>query len=91
MSYMKLPELDKDSPVRLDVAIEVMAGMMGTKTNLLLETTDPKLKQMLEAELQGLGAERKKMYAGDDVVIDKILNEYGPALKRMSGNNQHAA
>lgn len=79
--------------VRKDVAIEIMAEMLADKTREILEARKPpvdygKLKK-LEQERDDLLGERKKMYFGDEVVIKKIILEYGEIVRNQYTGDQH--
>ena len=65
-----------DELVKRDVAIEIMAGMIGIKINAKIVETDPEIIAKYEMELRQLFDERDKMYGGNQEVIEKILTIY---------------
>ncbi|MBE6451213.1 MAG: hypothetical protein E7016_04540 [Alphaproteobacteria bacterium] len=73
---------------KTDTAIEIMAARVGICINRLIaeedkpqNEQDAKLIERLNKELKILAKERERMYRGDKVVREKILNEYSTEVK----------
>ena len=64
---------------KLEIAIEILSVKIANmlKKGYLVE--DKEMKILLE--------EREKMYNGDNEVINKILNQYGPEIKKEYNNS----
>lgn len=59
---------------KLEVAVEILAAKIA-KTSRQGYTVEDK-------EIQTLLNEREEMYKGNNIIIDKIINEYGKEIKR---------
>ncbi len=58
---------------KLEVAVEILAAKIAI-TSRQSYNTDNEIKKLLK--------ERDEMYKGNDDVIEKILREYGPEIKK---------
>lgn len=67
MSYMNLN-------TKLEVAVEILAAKIA-KTSREGYTVEDK-------EIQTLLNEREEMYKGNNIIIDKMINEYGKEIKK---------
>lgn len=59
---------------KLEVALEVLSAKIANTSKKGYTVEDEELKILLE--------EREKMYLGDEKVIDKIIEIYGPEIKK---------
>lgn len=59
---------------KLEVAVEIISAKIAKLSNEKHGVEEP--------EMQNLLKEREKMYAGDEETIDKIINIYGPEIKK---------
>lgn len=71
-----------DKHVKIDVGIEIMADMIGTRARKMLEEKDPLVKEKLKSEIKLLSHERDKMYSGDQQIMNKIINVYSKEVKK---------
>lgn len=60
---------------KLEVAVEVISAKIAYLANAGYDETNE--------EMQNLFKERIKMYMGDEEVINKIINVYGPEMKKL--------
>jgi hypothetical protein len=58
---------------KLEVALEVIAAKIAKTSNKGYGVDDEEMKLLIK--------ERQQMYAGNEQVIDKIINLYGPEIK----------
>lgn len=74
---MDLNKISKNT--KLEIAIEILSVKIANmlKKGYLVE--DKEMKILLE--------EREKMYKGDNEIINKILNQYGPEIKKEYNNS----
>jgi len=69
-------DLDKLSKnTKLEVALEIISSKIAYTSNKGVTIEDDEMKILLQ--------EREKMYNGDEQIIDKIIREYGPEIKKM--------
>ena len=69
-------DLDKLSKnTKLEVALEIISSKIAYTSNKGITVEDDEMKILLQ--------EREKMYNGDEQIIDKIIREYGPEIKKM--------
>lgn len=59
---------------KLEIAVEIMAAKIAMYSNKGYKPEDEQMKKLIE--------EREEMYKGNNVVIDKIIIEYGPEIKK---------
>ena len=59
---------------KLEVAVEILAAKIANMSNAGYDVTTEEMKKLLK--------ERELMYSGDEEVIDKIINVYGPEIKK---------
>ena len=59
---------------KLEVALEVIAAKIADVSKKGYTIEDDELKTLLN--------ERQKMYLGNEEIIDKIIKEYGPEIKK---------
>lgn len=59
---------------KLEIAVEIMAAKIAMYSNKGYKPEDKQMKKLIE--------EREEMYKGNNVVIDKIIIEYGPEIKK---------
>lgn len=64
-------EMSKNT--KLEVALEIIASKIAKTSNKGYSVEDEQMKCLLN--------ERKEMYSGNEEVIDKIINVYGPEIK----------
>ena len=60
--------------IKLEVAVEVMAAKIAKLSNKGFSIESDEMKELLE--------ERKQMYKGNEEIINKIINVYGPEIKK---------
>ncbi len=58
---------------KLEIAVEVISAKIADASRKGLTTEDEEMKTLLK--------ERIEMYSGNEEIIDKIINVYGPELK----------
>ena len=63
-----------NSNTKLEVAVEIIAAKIAMVSTKGLKVDNEEIKQLIK--------EREKMYRGDKIVIDKIIREYGPEIKK---------
>ena len=68
-----------------DVAIEIMADMIGKRNIEQMNTDNLDEKNRLEKEIDVLLFERDEMYSGNETVIEKFLNVYSKEIKAYYG------
>lgn len=59
---------------KLEVAVEIISAKIANLSNAGYSVEDEKMKKLLK--------EMDKMYTGDEETIDKIINVYGPEIKK---------
>lgn len=59
---------------KLEVAVEIISAKIASMSNAGYTTENPEMQELLK--------EMDKMYTGDESTIDKIINVYGPEIKR---------
>lgn len=65
-----------------DLAIDIIANLIGIKTKKLLQEKDPVAIDLINKEIEHLHQEKKEMYFGNEEIIKKIIIEYGPIVKK---------
>lgn len=70
-----------DNHVKMDVAIEIMADMIGKLSIQKNKETNPETIVKIEKKLELLSKERYEMYAGNKEVIEKILTVYAEEIR----------
>lgn len=63
---------------KLEIAVEIMAAKIAKTSKEGYQLDDERMQQLIK--------ERNKMYIGNEDVIDKIINEYGPEIRRDYNN-----
>lgn len=63
---------------KLEIAVEIMAAKIAKTSKEGYQLDDERMQQLIK--------ERNKMYIGNEDVIDKIINEYGPEIRRYYNN-----
>lgn len=69
-----MDSLSMSPNTKLEVAIEVLSAKIAKTSKEGYTVNDEKMKELLK--------EREKMYSGDMQIIDKIIAEYGPEMKK---------
>ncbi|MBR3163359.1 MAG: hypothetical protein IKF17_04610 [Clostridia bacterium] len=59
---------------KLEVAVEIISAKIANMSNAGYTTENPEMQELLK--------EMDKMYTGDEETIDRIINIYGPEIKR---------
>ena len=59
---------------KLEIAVEIISAKIAYLSNEGYNETNEEMKELLE--------EREKMYRGNQETIDKIINVYGPEIKK---------
>ena len=59
---------------KLEVAVEILSAKIANLSNAGYNETNDEMQILLK--------EREKMYSGDEEVIEKIINVYGPEIKK---------
>lgn len=59
---------------KLEVAVEILAAKIAKTSKEGYSIEDQKIQILLN--------EREEMYKGNNIIIDKIINEYGKEIKR---------
>ena len=59
---------------KLEVAVEIIAAKIASLSNAGYNETNEEMQILLK--------EREQMYTGDEEVINKIINVYGPEIKK---------
>ena len=59
---------------KLEVALEIISAKIANLSNAGYSVNDEKMKILLN--------EREQMYSGNKEVIEKIINVYGPEIKK---------
>ena len=59
---------------KLEVALEILSAKIANTSKKGLSTQDEEMKALLE--------EREKLYSGDEEILKKIINVYGPEIKK---------
>lgn len=60
---------------KLEVAVEIISAKIASLSKAGYTTENPEMQELLK--------EMDKMYIGDEETIDKIINVYGPQIKKM--------
>lgn len=63
---------------KLEIAVEIMAAKIAKTSKEGYQLDDERMQQLIK--------ERNKMYIGNEDVIDKIINEYGPEIRKDYNN-----
>lgn len=58
---------------KLEIAVEIMAAKIAKTSKEGYTVQDSKMKNLID--------ERDKMYLGDEEIINKIIEKYGPEIK----------
>lgn len=69
---------DISKNTKLEIAVEIMAAKIAKTSKEGYLANEEKMKQLID--------ERNKMYVGNESIIDKIIKEYGPEIKRDYNN-----
>ncbi len=67
-------EKDMDPNTKLEVALEILDAKIGQAF---------KQKENNKEEYEKLLQERKKLYKGDKEILNKIIDVYGPEIKKI--------
>ena len=59
---------------KLEVAVEIISAKIASLSNAGYTTDDEEMRTLLK--------EMDKMYTGDEKTIEKIINVYGPEIKK---------
>ena len=59
---------------KLEVAVEIISAKIANLSNAGYTTDDEEMRILLR--------EMDKMYTGDEEIINKIINVYGPEIKK---------
>lgn len=59
---------------KLEIAVEIIAAKIGNCSNQGYTIKDEQMKKLIY--------ERQEMYKGNNVIIEKIIKEYGPEIKK---------
>lgn len=59
---------------KLEVAVEILAAKIAKTSSEGYKVEDKEIQILLN--------EREEMYKGNNIIIDKIINEYGKEIKR---------
>ena len=59
---------------KLEVALEILSAKIASVSKQGYNSEDEQMKILIN--------EREKMYSGDEQIIEKIINIYGPEIKR---------
>lgn len=65
---------DMNLNTKLEVAVEILAAKIAKTSKEGYSIEDQKIQILLN--------EREEMYKGNNIIIDKIINEYGKEIKR---------
>ena len=68
-----MEKIDVSLNTKLEIAIEILAAKIGITSNQGYKVSDDIMKKLLQ--------EREQMYRGNQEIIEKIINEYGPQIK----------
>lgn len=60
--------------IKLEVAVEILATKIAMHSMKGYNVEDEEMKKMIK--------EREEMYKGNEIIIDKIIKEYGTEVKR---------
>lgn len=66
--------MEMSENTKLEVAVEIISAKIADMSKNGFNETNVEMQVLLE--------ERKKMYQGDSKIIDKIINVYGPEIKK---------
>ena len=70
--------IDISQNTKLEIAVEIMAAKIAKTSKEEYKIDGEKMQQLIK--------ERNKMYIGNEEIIDKIIREYGPEIKRDYNN-----
>ena len=65
---------DMNLNTKLEVAVEILAAKIAKTSKEGYSIEDQKIQILIN--------EREEMYKGNNIIIDKIINEYGKEIKR---------
>ena len=65
---------DMNLNTKLEVAVEILAAKIAKTSREGYKVEDKEIQILLN--------EREEMYKGNNIIIDKIINEYGKEIKR---------
>lgn len=60
--------------IKLEVAVEILATKIAMHSMKGYNVEDEEMQKMIK--------EREEMYKGNEIIIDKIIKEYGTEVKR---------
>lgn len=69
---------DINKNTKLEIAVEIIATKIAKTVKEGYNVNDDKIQKLID--------ERNKMYVGNEEIINKIINEYGPEIKRDYNN-----
>lgn len=58
---------------KLEIAVEIIAAKIAITTKQGFNAKDEPIKKLMK--------EREEMYNGNEIIINKIIKEYGPEIK----------
>ena len=70
---INLAKMSKNT--KLEVALEILSSKIAGMSKNGLTTNSKEMQQLLQ--------ERQEMYNGNEQIIDKIIKEYGPEVKKI--------
>ncbi len=59
---------------KLEVALEILSSKIANMSKKGYTVEDEEMKKLIK--------EREKMYSGDQEILEKIINKYGPEIKK---------
>lgn len=59
---------------KLEVALEILSAKIANMSKNGYTVQDEEMKKLIK--------EREKMYSGDQEILEKIINKYGPEIKK---------
>lgn len=59
---------------KLEVALEILANKIAKTSNQGYDSNSKEIKELM--------LEREKLYSGNSKILDKIILEYGPEIKK---------
>ena len=68
-----------------EIALEIMAAMIGTRARRKWKATSPEIIDLLEAEVKLLCWEREEIYRGNKEIIGKAITVYAKEIQEQRG------
>lgn len=62
------------SNTKLEIAVEIIAAKIAMYSNQGYKPEDEQMSKLIK--------EREEMYNGNQIIINKIIEEYGPQIKK---------